>query len=119
MLFSKQYFHMQEVKKSGKEAKFGSFKYTASALHEKGVLVSIDDCSTKQYPLINITISSNEQGVFLMEASMFGSKSSEKEVLKLEDLLQSQYNKVDIITVFDIAKINLNLLIFLINKKYH
>lgn len=39
--------------------------------------------------------------------------------IRLEDLLQSQYNKVDEMLLFDIAKVNLNLLIFLINKKFY
>lgn len=38
--------------------------------------------------------------------------------LRLEDLLQSQYNGVQVITLFDMAKVNVNLLIFLLNKKY-
>ena len=69
--------------------------------------------------MINLTISSDEAGVFNMEVTLLGAKVAEKEVLRLEDLLQSQYNKVDVITLFDNAKVNLNLLIFLINKKFY
>ena len=72
-----------------------------------------------RFPLINLTISSDEAGVFNMEVSLLGAKSAEMEVLRLDDLLQSQYNKVDVITLFDCAKVNLNLLIFLINKKFY
>ena len=67
--------------------------------------------------MINLTISSNETGVFDMEVTLLG-QQVEKEELRLEDLLQMQYNKEDVITLFDIAKVNLNLLIFLINKKF-
>lgn len=49
LLFSKQYYHMQSLKKTGQVPKFGSFRYTASELHKKGVLISIDDTSLKQY----------------------------------------------------------------------
>jgi hypothetical protein len=52
-----------------------------------------------------------------MEVTLLGAKTGEKEVLRLEDLLQRQYDKVDHIMLFDIAKVNVNLLIFLINKK--
>jgi hypothetical protein len=69
--------------------------------------------------LINITISSDEAGVFKMEVKLLGAQVAEIETLRLEDLLQAQYNKVDIITLFEIAKVNLNLLIFLINKKFY
>jgi hypothetical protein len=54
ILFSQQYYHLQELKKNGGSVpKFGSFKFTAKSLHEKGVLVSIEDHSPKQYYKIN------------------------------------------------------------------
>jgi hypothetical protein len=52
MLFTKQYFHLQDLKKNGKVPQFGSFKYTAAKLHEKGVLLSIDGVSPKQYQVL-------------------------------------------------------------------
>ena len=69
--------------------------------------------------MINITISSNEPGVFKMEVTLLGASVANKEELRLEDLLQMQYNKDDTVTLFDVAKVNLNLLIFLINKKFY
>jgi hypothetical protein len=54
-----------------------------------------------------------------MEVTLLGASVATKEELRLEDLLQRQYNKEDVITVFDTAKVNLNLLIFLINKKFY
>ncbi|KAJ1342052.1 hypothetical protein BSLG_003369 [Batrachochytrium salamandrivorans] len=116
-LFSKQYYHMRDLKKEGKVPQFGSFKYSAAELHKKGVLVSIDDYSPKQYGQISLILSSDEAGVFSVEVSFLGVKLPEKMELRLEDLLQNQYNKVDVVTLFDMAKVNLNLLIFLINKK--
>ncbi|KAI8924263.1 hypothetical protein BC831DRAFT_501250 [Entophlyctis helioformis] len=118
-LFSRQYYHMRDLQKSGKVPQFGSYKYSAADLHKKGVLISIDDYSPKQYGQITLTISSDEAGVFNIEASFLGVKLSEKMELRLEDLLQSQYSKVDVVTLFDMAKVNLNLLIFLINKKFY
>lgn len=47
-----------------------------------------------------------------------GIKLPEKMELRLDDLLQSQYNGVQTITLFDIAKVNVNLLIYMINKKF-
>jgi hypothetical protein len=118
ILFSKQYYHLRDQQKAGTLAKFGSYKYTASELHKKGVLISIVDYTPKQYGGISLTISCNEPGIFFVEAMFLGVRIAEKMELKLDDLLQSQYNKVDFVTLFDIAKVNLNLLIFLINKKY-
>ncbi|KAI8914600.1 hypothetical protein EDD86DRAFT_186564 [Gorgonomyces haynaldii] len=118
MLFSKQYYHVRDLQKSGQMPKFGSFKYTAQELHKKGVLISIDDYSPKQYGGITLTISSNEAGVFSIDASFLGVAVADKMELRLEELLQYQYDKVDVITLFDLAKVNVNLLVFLINKKY-
>ncbi|KAI8893533.1 hypothetical protein BC833DRAFT_624784 [Globomyces pollinis-pini] len=119
MFLSTQYFHIQDLKKHGKVPKFGSFKFTGAKLYEKGVLLSVEGHSPKQFALLTLTISSDEAGVFNCQVSFLGAKATEMETLRLEDLLQQQYNKVDIITLFDIAKVNLNLLIFLINKKFY
>ncbi|KAJ3272520.1 hypothetical protein HDV01_005471 [Terramyces sp. JEL0728] len=118
MIFSKQYYHLQNLKKSGKVPQFGSFKYNGAELHKKGVLISIDDHTPKQYGLLTLTISSDEAGIFTLDVTLLG-KSLGTEALKLEDLLQNQYNKVDIITILDCAKVNVNLLVFLINKKFY
>jgi hypothetical protein len=69
--------------------------------------------------MIDLTLSSDEAGVFNFEVKMLGASVAEKETLRLEDLLQAQYNKVDVLTLFDTAKVNINLLIFLINKKFY
>jgi Ras GTPase-activating-like protein IQGAP2/3 len=117
-LFTKQYYHVKELEKVGKMPKFGSYMYSADQLYKKGVLISIDDYTPKQYGGISLTISSNEAGVFTIDATFLGVKFSESMELRLDELLQNQYNQVDVLTLFDIAKVNLNLLIFLINKKY-
>ncbi|KAJ3121772.1 hypothetical protein HK098_003406 [Nowakowskiella sp. JEL0407] len=118
-MFSRQYYHLRELQKDGgKIPQFGSFKFTADNLYKKGVLISIQDYSPKQYGGITLTISSDEAGVFNIEASFLGIKMPEKLELRLEDLLQSQYDNVQVMTIFDIAKVNINLLIYLINKKY-
>lgn len=67
-----------------------------------------------------MTISSDETGVFLIEVSIMGIKMPYKMELKLEDLLQFQFENQQIIPLFDgAAKVNVNLLIFLINKKFY
>ncbi|KAI8810415.1 hypothetical protein BJ742DRAFT_747546 [Cladochytrium replicatum] len=116
-MFTRQYYHLRELEKSGKVPQFGSYKYTADVLHKKGVLISVADYSPKQYDKISLTIASDEAGVFSVEASFLGVKVAEKMELRLEDLLQAQYDGVQQMTLFDLAKVNLNLLIYLLNKK--
>jgi Ras GTPase-activating-like protein IQGAP2/3 len=116
--FSKQYFHMKELQKTGNMPQFGSFKYTADQLFKKGVLVSINDVNQKQYEKITMTISSDEPGVFTFEAS-FLNLQPEKSEIRFEELLQLQYENVSVMSLFDgMAKANVNLLVYLINKKY-
>ncbi|KAL7746295.1 iqgap- protein [Sorochytrium milnesiophthora] len=123
--FTQQFFHMRELQKQGKAPQFGSYKYTAKQLYDKGVLTSIDveDFPVKNYDRVNITISSNQQGIFDVEATFavgvvnFG---TEKDQLKLEDLLSHQFENKNHIKLFDNAvTVNVNLLVFLINKKFY
>ncbi|KAI3643911.1 hypothetical protein MP228_010075 [Amoeboaphelidium protococcarum] len=120
MPFSPQWYHVQELKKSGKVPQFGSYKYGADVLYKKGVLVAVDGYSPKQYDKITLTISSDESGVFNISVSILGITMPNKMELKLEDLLQYQFDNVQIIPLFDgAAKVNVNLLLFLINKKFY
>lgn len=120
MPFTPQWYHLQELKRLGRIPQFGSFKYSADILHKKGVLVSVDGYSPKQFDKITLTISSDESGVFQIEVSILGIKMPQKMEVKLEDLLQNQFDNQQIIPLFDgSAKANVNLLIYLINKKFY
>ena len=96
----------------------GSYKYSAYDLWKKGVLIEIKDYETKKYPQMSLIISSDEPGIFAIEASFLGVKVPEKMELRLDDLLTAQDNHETTLWLFDMAKVNLNLLIFLLNKKY-
>ncbi|CAG8708367.1 14788_t:CDS:2, partial [Acaulospora morrowiae] len=86
--FTRQYFHLRELQRSGKVPQFGSFKYTAQRLHDKGVLISISGYPTLDK--ISFTISSDEVGIFTIDASYAGvSVPGAQMELRLEDLLQS------------------------------
>lgn len=117
--FTRQYFHLKELQKSGNVPQFGSFKFTALDLYKRGVLISMNDHTPKQYGQITLTISSAESGVFSIEASILGVKFTEPMDLRLEDLLQSQYDGVQTMVLFDVAKVNVNLLTYLLNKKFY
>ncbi|KAE8250251.1 hypothetical protein A4X13_0g4869 [Tilletia indica] len=117
--FSQQYFHLRSLKATGKVPKFGSYKYSAKVLHEKGVLISIDQFSTKQFDQITLTISSDEAGLFTIEASVLGVSGGSCDI-RIEDLLEAQFNNTQHITLMDgMAKVHVNLLTHLINKKFY
>ena len=73
------------------------------------------------YDRINLTISSDQAGLFDVEASFAPGLgmtiSSDKCTIRLEDLLQLQFNNVQTMELMDCAVINVNLLIYLLNKK--
>uniref|UniRef100_A0A4W6C9B7 IQ motif containing GTPase activating protein 1 n=1 Tax=Lates calcarifer TaxID=8187 RepID=A0A4W6C9B7_LATCA len=102
-----------------KKSKQVSQKYTASRLHEKGVLIAIEDLQPNQFKNVIFEISPSETvGVFDVKAKFMG---VHLETLQLEyqDLLQLQYEGVAVMKLFDRATINVNLLIFLLNKKFY
>ncbi|KAI9009158.1 hypothetical protein DFJ74DRAFT_352748 [Hyaloraphidium curvatum] len=117
-LFSKQYWHVKNLEKSGRMPKFGSYKYTAEELRVKGVLEGVEGYTPKQYGGMSLVISSNQPGVFLIDCSYMGVKLAEQMELRIEELLQQQNEGVRQITLFDVAKVNVNLLLFLINKRF-
>lgn len=119
--FTKQYFHLRELQKSGKNPRFGSYKYSAQKLYEKGILLSIDKYSPRQFDRIDIVISSDEVGIFTMElynTAVSSSHPAASADVRMEDLLQAQFENRVSLALFDkAAKFNLNLLLYQINKE--
>lgn len=90
MPWSLQAGHQRQLDRKGKSYQYGSYKYTAKALYDKGVLLSIDQTSPTQFKDLYLTVSSNEIGVF--EVSVESKDEAPTTVqLKLEDLLESQF----------------------------
>lgn len=137
--FSKQYFHMRDLQKSGNMPQFGSYKYSAANMSERGILVelrgihgSLATLSTgpnglsvgnpdKQFEKVSLTWSSDKVGVFKIEAS-FGNVSLPGAVaeLTLDELLSQQYNNRQYITLFDnMVTLNTNLTLHFIFKKFY
>jgi Ras GTPase-activating-like protein IQGAP2/3 len=129
--FSKQYNHERELARTGRVPKFGSFKYSARNLADKGVLVGWRGYIDRQWEKINITISSDEVGIFHMEGSagsmMIPGASA---TITLDDLLQAQFNNSQFMNMFGTddgagnsvegpLKLNVNLLIHLLMKKFY
>ncbi|NXA10291.1 IQGA3 protein, partial [Sapayoa aenigma] len=103
---------------SGKNKKLPSLHYTAARLLEKGVLLEIQDLPPSQFRnVIFDIIPCEESGKFQVKAKFMGI-DMERFQLHYQDLLQLQYEGVAVMKMFDKAKVNVNLLIFLLNKKF-
>ncbi|NXQ13887.1 IQGA1 protein, partial [Peucedramus taeniatus] len=103
----------------GKNSKKISLKYTAARLHEKGVLLEIEDLQGNQFKNVIFEISPTEEvGDFEVKAKFMGVQM-ETFMLHYQDLLQLQYEGVAVMKLFNRAKVNVNLLIFLLNKKFY
>uniref|UniRef100_A0A8C0G3F7 IQ motif containing GTPase activating protein 2 n=1 Tax=Bubo bubo TaxID=30461 RepID=A0A8C0G3F7_BUBBB len=109
----------KEEVKGSKKLKQASLKYTAARLHEKGVILEIEDLQTNQFKNVLFDITPGEEvGDFEIKAKFLGVEM-EKVQLHFQDLLQMQYEGVAVMKMFDKAKVNVNLLIFLLNKKFY
>lgn len=121
MPFTKQYFHLRDLHRSGRSPQFGSFRYSAQDLYDKEILLSINQYSPRQFDRIDFVLSSDEPGVFTMEMYNMETGTSTHVAsadLRMEDLLQAQFENRTSLPLFDgMVKVNLNLLLYQINKK--
>ncbi|KAK3072326.1 iqgap- protein [Teratosphaeriaceae sp. CCFEE 6253] len=123
--FTKQWSHERELERAGRQPKFGSYKYSARQLADKGVLLGWASYAPEHWGQLNVVISSDEVGVFHLEASS-GSMmlpGGSANVL-LDELLQAQYENRNAIGVFEEmngggAKLAVNLLLHLVFKKFY
>ncbi|KAI0677108.1 hypothetical protein C8Q78DRAFT_959803 [Trametes maxima] len=119
--FTQQYFHTRELQKQGKMPQFGSYKYTAQRFYDKGILLSIENYSPRQFDKMDIVLSSNAVGVFTFEIfnhTLGITNRMATADVKMEDLLQAQFEDRASLSLFNgLAKFNLNLLLWQINKK--
>lgn len=114
--FSKQYFHERSLKAANAMPKFGSYKYPARRLMDRGVLVAIDGPSNMTIDQVSLTLSSDELGVFLIEAAVSHVPAGTCAV-RMEELLEAQYNGHRTIAVLDQSiTLDVNALVQLINK---
>ncbi|XP_068104939.1 ras GTPase-activating-like protein IQGAP2 isoform X2 [Hyperolius riggenbachi] len=105
--------------KTSKKMKHSTLKYTAARLHEKGVILEIEGLQTNQFKNVLFDITpADEVGDFEVKAKFLGVEM-EKVQLHFQDLLQMQYDGVAVMKMFDKAKVNVNLLIFLLNRKFY
>ncbi|KAJ3515338.1 hypothetical protein NLJ89_g1823 [Agrocybe chaxingu] len=87
------------------------------------ILLSVDQYSPRQFDKLQITMSSNQAGVFqlLLESTLLGvpARIASQEV-RMEDLLQAKYEKRSSLSLFDgKVQVNFDLFLFQINKKFY
>jgi Ras GTPase-activating-like protein IQGAP2/3 len=121
MPFTKQWDHERELQKTGRVFKFGSYKYSARNLADKGVLVHWKGYTDRQWDRVDLTISSNEVGVFMLDGSsgnlMIPGANAQ---VPLDDLLQAQFNNTQFLDFFEGSlRVNVNLFLHLIMKKFY
>lgn len=121
MPFTKQYNHERELERSGRRPKFGSFKYSARTLADKGVLVSWQGYHDRQWDKINITLSCDEVGVFSVEGSMGSIQiPGASAQVPLEAILEAQFAANTYMNLFEgNLRLNVNLFLHLIYKKFY
>ncbi|PIK59239.1 putative ras GTPase-activating-like protein IQGAP2 [Apostichopus japonicus] len=95
-------------------------KYNAAKLHEKGVILEIEGLkSPSDFKNVMFEINpSDKAGVFIVAAKFLGVRMDSVDLV-FQDLLQLQYEGIAVTTMFGRAKINVNLLIYLLNKKFY
>ena len=121
MPFTKQWDHQRELQKSGKVFKFGSYKYSARNLVDKGVLVSWRGYNERQLDRVDLTISSNEVGVFTIDGSSGNMMVPGANAhIRLDDLLQAQFNNAQFLDFFDgHLRVNVHFFLHLIMRKFY
>lgn len=119
--FTKQYNHQRELERSGRVPKFGSYKYSARQLADKGVLVSWAGVSERDLSQINLTISCDEVGVFVIEGSRGHIQiPGASALVPIEDLLQAQFESHQFMNLFEgNLRLNVNILLHLLYKKFY
>ncbi|CAO3672612.1 unnamed protein product [Rhizopus stolonifer] len=119
--FTRQYFHMRGLERLGLVPKFGSYKYTAKQLLDRHVLLEVMEISKRHYDRIPIILSMDQADIITIEASYeHWPMSSMQMDIRYEELLRTQFEGAQTMTVLNgMAKVNVNLLIYLVNKKFY
>ncbi|KAI8145855.1 Rho GTPase activation protein [Fennellomyces sp. T-0311] len=117
--FTRQYFHVRKLRREDREPKFGSFKYSGKQLYERGILVEVAGINPRHYDKISIILSMDQVGVITIEGGYSRWAIQPAQVnMPYENLLQTQFEGAQTMDLLDgMVKVNVNLLIYLINKK--
>lgn len=100
------------------KSKKQSIQYTAKELKEKGILISIVDVPESQFKHVMFEIKSKDAGLFTITTKYHGLEV-DKQDIEFQFLLHLQFEGIAVYNLMDKAKINVNLLVYLINKKFY
>ncbi|XP_077489981.1 ras GTPase-activating-like protein IQGAP1 [Amblyomma americanum] len=97
----------------------GTLKYTGWKLHEKGILLEVAGLETSQLKSVSFEIAPTDRaGVFRVRAKFLG-VSADEVTIDIQDLLRQQYEGVAVTNLCERARVNNNLLLFFLNKKFY
>ncbi|XP_050481598.1 ras GTPase-activating-like protein IQGAP1 isoform X1 [Bombus huntii] len=96
-----------------------TLKYSAAKLQEKGVLLEVDGLPQSQFKNVIFEISPTEHsGLFSVRCKFMGVEM-EKIDIDIQKLLELQFEGAPIMDMFGKAKVNVNLLLYLLNRKFY
>lgn len=96
-----------------------TLKYTAAKLQEKGILLEVDGLPQSQFKNVLFEITpTDHSGVFTVRGKFMGVEM-EKVEIDIQKLLELQFEGAAIMDMFGKAKINVNLLLYLLNRKFY
>ncbi|XP_037571211.1 ras GTPase-activating-like protein IQGAP1 [Dermacentor silvarum] len=96
-----------------------ALKYSGWKLHEKGILLEVSGLETNQLKSVSFEIAPTDRaGVFSVRTKFLG-VSTDEFTLDIQDLLRQQYEGVAVTNLCDRARVNNNLLLFFLNKKFY
>ncbi|XP_011692559.1 PREDICTED: ras GTPase-activating-like protein IQGAP1 isoform X1 [Wasmannia auropunctata] len=95
-------------------------RYSAWKLQEKGVLMEVDQAlsPTEMKNMIFEISPTEHSGVFVVRCKFMGVEL-EKLNISIEELLELQYESRPYMDMFGKAKVNVNLLLYLLNRKFY
>lgn len=82
--------HERQLEREGRSYRFGSYKYSAQTLYDRGVLLSVDSYSPRQFDKVTLTISSDDVGEFEFSLGLGAVKATPVK-LRLDDILEAQF----------------------------
>lgn len=96
-----------------------ALKYSAWKLHEKGILLEVAGLEANQLKNVSFEIAPTDRaGVFSVRTKFLG-VSTDEVTLDIQDLLRQQYEGVAVTSLCERARVNNNLLLFFLNKKFY
>ncbi|XP_029050274.2 ras GTPase-activating-like protein IQGAP1 [Osmia bicornis bicornis] len=96
-----------------------TLKYSAAKLQEKGILLEVDGLPQSQFKNVIFEISPTEHtGLFNVRCKFMGVEM-EKVDIDIQKLLELQFEGAPIMDMFGKAKVNVNLLLYLLNRKFY